>query len=506
MKPHSIDFDENRLLTLGRELDTWLERRGKPGEHNLGVYLAARLLKVRTRTGQLEGLVANPVQTLYEGKRSHSNIVLKARQMGITTWIAGQFFLRTITHRGTLSVQVAHTREAAEAIFAVVQRMWENLPAFYREGILHRSRANTGQMVFDRLDSEFRVVSAGEENAGRGLTIQNLHLSEVARWPGDAQATLAGLRAALAPGGELVLESTPAGACGAFYEEWQAAVDFSATVPGAGLTRHFFPWWLEPAYQAEAPACLTDAETALAATHGLTPEQLGFRRTIERRFRDRRAQEYAEDAESCFKASGECCFPVDRIDRRLALVAAPIATRRNGALEIWLPPIPGADYLLGVDSAGGGSAGDFASIQVIERNTGLQCAELRERLAPLELARAASALAREYNHAEIAVERNNHGSAVLAYLDAVEDYRRLYAHADSAGWLTSAGNKPAMIGRIGALLEEHSNLFFSRRFLSECRTFVNRPNGSSGAAPGSHDDCLMAMAVAHAVRAEHKPL
>ena len=61
-------------------------------------------------------------------------------------------------------------------------------PPSTANGILHRSRANTGQMVFDRLDSEFRVVSAGEENAGRGLTIQNLHLSEVARWPGDAQS------------------------------------------------------------------------------------------------------------------------------------------------------------------------------------------------------------------------------------------------------------------------------------------------------------------------------
>ena len=62
-------------------------------------------------------------------------------------------------------------------------------------------------MVFGELDSEFRVVSAGDENAGRGWTIQNLHASEVARWPGDAAATLAGLRAALVPGGEMTLES-----------------------------------------------------------------------------------------------------------------------------------------------------------------------------------------------------------------------------------------------------------------------------------------------------------
>ena len=74
------------------------------------------------------------MQLAFERAKSNSNIVLKARQMGITTWVAGQFFLKTITHPGTLTVQVAHTREAAEGIFAIVQRMWENLPAEWRDG------------------------------------------------------------------------------------------------------------------------------------------------------------------------------------------------------------------------------------------------------------------------------------------------------------------------------------------------------------------------------------
>ncbi len=112
-----------------------------------------------------------------------------------------------------------------------------------REGPLRRSKANAGQMCFPELDSEFRVVSAADENAGRGLTVQYLHCSEVSRWPGDAGATLAGLRAALAPGGEMVMESTPNGAYGCFYEEWGRAAT-------SGVVRHFFPWWMEEAYVA----------------------------------------------------------------------------------------------------------------------------------------------------------------------------------------------------------------------------------------------------------------
>ena len=484
--------DLERLLAVGRKL-----RDGSPGPKggSFCVELAERLLRVRDRQGKIQPLVANPVQRRFDERRGRSNIVLKARQMGMTTWVAAHFFLKTMTQPGVLTVQVAHTREAAEGIFGVVQRMWENLPREWQEGPLKRTRANAGQMIFGRLDSEFRVVSAGEENAGRGLTIQNLHLSEVGRWPGDAQATLAGLRAALAPGGEMVMESTPCGAYGAFYEEWMQAGE-------TGMVRHFFPWWMEPAYRGAAARDLSGGEKELVERHGLSAEQIGYRRELERSFRGLRAQEYAEDAESCFKASGDCCFPVEAIESRMARVQEPAARRRGGALLVWLPPACGREYLVGVDTAGGGSDGDYAAVQVIDRLTGLQCAELRERLTPLELARVSAALAREYGEAMIAVERNNHGSAVLAYLGAVEGYARVYASHGVAGWLTTAGNKPAMVSRIGALLEEESGLFFSRRLLAECRTFVTSQGGRTGAAQGSHDDCLMAMAVAQAVRAE----
>jgi hypothetical protein len=460
-----------------------------------GQAMAGSWLWVRGRDGVRHKLMANAAQQEFERRRGSRNIVLKARQMGMTTWIAGQYLLKTISNRGVLTVQVAHTRDAAEAIFGVVQRMWENLPACWREGPLVRSRANVGQMVFPRLDSEFRVLSAADENAGRGLTIQNLHLSEVSRWPGDAAATLAGLRAALAPGGEMTMESTPNGASGAFYEEWQRADE-------TGMVRHFLPWWLEPTYVAGAATDLRDDELALIERFGLSAQQIGFRRGLERSFRGLRRQEFAEDPVSCFRASGECCFEVEAIEERLSSVPPPIEMRRGGALQVWLPAIAGKEYLIAVDTAGGGSDGDFAAVQVIDLRTGLQCAELRERLGTLELARVSAALAREYGGAMIAVERNNHGAGVLAYLDAVERYAKVYEQDGVAGWLTSAGSKPGMVSRLGALLAEQPQLFYSRRLLEECRTFVTGASGKMGAANGSHDDCLMAMAIAQAVRAE----
>jgi hypothetical protein len=484
--------DLKELLDLGKQM-----------EENPGALIGAaeKLLMVRDREGVKKRLRANAAQRAFEQARGQRNIVLKARQMGMTTWVAGRFFLKTITACGVLTVQVAHTREAAEGIFRMVQRFWECLPEEMRDGPLRRSKANAGQMCFPELDSEFRVVSAGDESAGRGLTVQYLHCSEVSRWPGDAGATLAGLRATLAPGGEMVMESTPNGAYGCFYEEWGRAAS-------SNVVQHFLPWWMEEAYVA-APVAgeLREDEQSLVALHGLTRAQIGFRRGLEASYRGLRSQEFAEDAESCFKATGECCFEVEAVESRLAEVGEPVEVRRGGALQIWLPPVAGKDYLVAVDTAGGGPDGDFAAVQVIEMGSGLQCAELRQRLGTLELAKVSAGLAREYGASSgggalIAVERNNHGAGVLAYLDSVERYARVYEQAGVAGWLTTAGSKPGMVSRMGALLVESPWLFYSRRLLGECRTFVSMAGGRTGAANGAHDDCMMAMAIGQAVRAE----
>ena len=453
-------------------------------------------------------LRANAAQRCFETRRGRQNIVLKARQMGMTTWVAGQFFLRTITQPGTLTVTVAHTREAAEAMMAMIDRMWVGLPKDLREGVLRRSRAHAGGMMFGEIGSELRVASAADENAGRGLSIQNLHCSEVGRWPGDAAATLAGLRAALAPDGELVLESTPNGAYAAFYEEWRSAKEAgNRKQEAAGLVRHFLPWWMEPAYMGPAVSeeSLREDERRLVDVEGLSLEQIGFRRELERTYGGLRRQEFAEDAETCFRATGACCFDIEAIELRMSELEAPPGippgTRRNGALEIYLPPAAGREYCVAVDTAGGGEDGDFAAVQVVELGSGLQCAELKERLRPAELARVAAEIAREYGGALLAVERNNHGAAVLAYLATTERYERVYVGGDGqAGWLTTSASKAGMVTRMERLLRESPELFRSQRLLGECRSFVSGEGGRMAAARGSHDDLVMAMAIAQGVR------
>ncbi len=482
------------LQKLGEEMET---QPGFLGGNTAIAAMAEGLLVVRSRDGSPAKLRANAVQLEFERKRGQRNIVLKARQLGMTTWVAARFFLKTITHPGTLTLEVAHTQEAAEEIFRIVHRFVDWLPEPMRRGALKTGQSNVRQIVFPKLDSEYRVVSAADRNAGRGMTVQNLHCSELARWPGDAAETLAGLRAALAPDAEMVLESTPLGVGGCFHEEWLKADE-------TGMVRHFFPWWMEELYRAEAvdAASLSEEERALMTKQSLGLEQIGYRRQIGKGFRGLARQEYAEDEDSCFLASGECVFELASVEARMKTAQEPVERRNTGELEIWLPPVRGREYVVAVDPAGGGSEGDYSAAQVLEMETGLQCAEFAGHVGGLELADFVCGLAREYNGGWLVVERNNHGSGVLALAETACKYTRVYRQAGQAGWLTTSVSRPAMLGQLNAALVERPELFQSRRLLGECRSFVRMANGSSGALAGAHDDRVMAMAIGLAARAE----
>ena len=502
-------FSAERLKWVGAHLD-----EKPPANRRLGLYtnspeastwreyLMWAMLKIRGKSGHLRKLILNRAQRDLDRTSAKRNIVLKARQLGITTYVAARFFINCITREGTLSVQVAHDQRSAEEIFRIVHRLLENLPVELRKGALMTSRANVRQLVFPVFDSEYRVETAADPNAGRGLTIHNLHCSEVARWPRDVSETLASLRAAVPPDGEIFLESTPNGAGGTFYDEWQRA-------PQTGYARHFYPWWWDRSYRLPVEIVkFTDEEVELMQKHGLDAAQIAFRREVQANFRNRAREEFAEDPETCFLASGECIFDADILEQRLTQRMPPVEESDHGRLLTFLPPIPPQNdappkqYIIGVDPAGGGTEGDYSCAQVIEVSGGMQCAELHGHLPPEALASQVALLAKRYNNALVAVERNNHGHAVLAYLALDQGCLNLYQMGGQAGWLTNVVTRPRMLEQLRQLLANGSCMFFSPRLLEECRTFIRHPDGSCAAAAGAHDDTVIAMAIAQAVRAE----
>lgn len=471
-------------------------------------------LKIRDKHGALIKIVPNRAQEEYNRCAGQRNIVLKARQLGITTHVAAKFFLETINNHGTLTVQVAHDQRAAEAIFRIVHRFLENLPDDARRERLKTSRSNVRQIVFKELDSEYRVETAADSNAGRGSTIHNLHCSEVAMWPGDPAATLAGLRAAVPPHGTVVLESTPRGAAGCFYEEWRRA-------PETGYVKHFLPWWWDESYRRDNVDVgkLSEEELELRRLYQLDDAQIAFRREVKANFGQRAREEYAEDSETCFRMSGDCVFEIETIEDRLRLLADPSERHNNGELEIYFPPVAGKKYVIGVDPAGGTEDGDYSCAEVLDKESGQQCAELLARLRPQDFASRVADLAVQYGNCTVVVERNNHGHAVLAALNSIAERKSVpngcsrdmpagkfrnetiwLDSSDEQGWLTTVANRPPMLELFGTMLRTRPVLLNSRRLLEQCRTFVRGRDGRPEAAPGSHDDAVLAIAIAYAVR------
>src|SRR6185437_12510822 len=91
------DAERNDLLSYGKLLHG--TENTEEGREAL-LQLAEELLRIRNRSGEHVKLIPNRAQRAFEEKRGQRNIVLKARQMGISTWVSGRFFLKTITRRG----------------------------------------------------------------------------------------------------------------------------------------------------------------------------------------------------------------------------------------------------------------------------------------------------------------------------------------------------------------------------------------------------------------------
>jgi hypothetical protein len=199
--------DPNRsvLMACGKMLDLQIVNgAGEP--QTTRDFLMQSLLRIRDKSGLQRSSVPNEAQQQIAVRWGNKNIILKARQLGMKTYVAARFFIETITRPGTLTVQVANDQCSAEDIFRMVHRFQENLPEELKKGVLRTSRANVRQLVWPALDSEYRVDSAADPNAGRGSTIRDLHCSEVARWSRDGAEALRSLRAAVPPDGQVVLE------------------------------------------------------------------------------------------------------------------------------------------------------------------------------------------------------------------------------------------------------------------------------------------------------------
>lgn len=272
-------------------------------------HYAVKCLKIRTKSGSVEPLELNVAQKYIhervEEQRAKTGkvraIILKGRQQGCSTYIEGRFYWRVSHTRGVRAFILTHEEEATNNLFELANRYHENCPPPVKPST---SAANAKELHFNKLDSGYKVGTAGNKAVGRSSTVQLFHGSEVGFWP-NAQQHAAGILQAIpdAPGTEAFLESTANGIGNFFHQQWQAAE--------AGESEYiaiFVPWYWQPEYRKVVPDDfeLTEDERAYRDAYGLDLEQMSWRRTkiVELKDPTLFKQEYPATAAEAFQVSG----------------------------------------------------------------------------------------------------------------------------------------------------------------------------------------------------------
>lgn len=287
-----------------------------------------------------ERLVSLVLQDIANGEPVRY-IVLKARQMGLSTVIEALAFWWTTTHRNIKTVIIAHETEAATNLYQMFKRYFDNCHVQFQPD---RKYNNKKELVFDvedkvkeeyaelgqrhpGLGSEIKTMVA-DEGKGRSATIHFFHGSEVAFWKVKADVVSASLQAIpLRVGTFAFLESTANGVGGFFYKAWQ-----NAKKKKSNFKAIFFAWHEHDKYEihrlnsAGEPWKLTyydEEETALLELFELKgypreswDPKIIWRREKKKEFLDdpkKFYQEYPSTDMEAFLASGRPKFDIPQL-------------------------------------------------------------------------------------------------------------------------------------------------------------------------------------------------
>lgn len=484
-------------------------------------------------------------------------IILKARQIGISTAVEGIMFTLAMSRPNFRGTVLAHQITSSQHLLGMTRYYYET---FWARDAYPKRYAAQNQLAWGGTNSHLRISTANSVESGRGLTPHFLHGSEVAFWK-DAETIMTGLHQSIGrdPGTFIFLESTANGVGGYFHDTWQRAM-----ANDIRYTPLFFPWWAHPSYTATAIG-LGDLARAFVfaddeerflwnflskprlvnGTHmpALSREEIASRLVWRREILatecqgdlNKFHQEYPSTPEEAFIATGSNVFALDR----LAKIYEPMPNARvgrlynengkirfiedaGGPLEIYVPPgnghyVIGGDAQKAVAASAMTSGTDYCCAQVIDRRTWEQAARLRGRWDQNSFGEQMLMLGYYYNEAILAPETGIGGPGVAAHL-AARGYPRIWRHRKGnkmpgvvdnvLGWISSAQTKPQAIGNLQSAIFDatdpralaldvgiriHDEITFN-----EMRNYVVLIDGSFGNAGGktSHDDTVMALGIA----------
>ena len=399
------------------------------------------------------------------------NIVLKSRQLGMSTLVAAYSVWMGIFQREKNILIIATKLAVAQNFITKVKTMIRSLPKWL---LLPEIVANNKQMIQFSHGSQIKAIPTSED-AGRSEALSLLIVDEAA-FVRNFDTIWTGIYPTISTGGRVIILSTPNGVGGQYYKLYTEAQ--------SGLNE-FNPIKIMWDEHPERGQAWFDE-----VTKNLSKRQI--------------AQEYLCD----FATSGETFLDSSSLLWLGEMIEKPIDRQgMDKNVWIWKYPLSEHDYVLSADVSRGDSK-DYSTFHIIDNTTSEVVAEYKGKIRPDTFAELINEFGLKYNKALVCPENNSYGFATILKLQELK-YPRLYyrkrktayigdyippSTAETAGFNTNGKTRGTILSKLEEVIRNKQIIIRSSRFYEELKTFSWK-TGRAEAKRGFNDDLVMSMAI-----------
>jgi hypothetical protein len=400
------------------------------------------------------------------------NIVLKSRQLGLSTLVAAYSVWMAIFKKEKNILIIATKLKVAQNFIIKVKTMIKSLPKWL---LLPEIVSNNKQEIIFSHGSQIKAIPTSED-AGRSEALSLLIVDEAA-FVRNFDTIWTGIYPTISTGGRVIILSTPNGVGGQYHKLYTEAE--------AGLNE-FNPikiMWDEHPERGD--------EWFKQVTANLSKRQI--------------AQEYLCD----FAISGETYLDTVTIEWLGTLVTQPkMREGPDNNVWIWKQPLTENEYVISADVARG-DAKDYSTFHVIDVTNSEVVAEYKGKIRPDNFATLINQYGLKYNKALVCPENNSYGYATILKLQELK-YPRLYYRRrkgvyigsyvpeqtpDVAGFNTNGKTRGTILTKLEEVLRNKQIAVYSSRFYEELKVFAVNRDGRASARRGYNDDLVMSLAI-----------
>lgn len=411
---------------------------------------------------------------LRDFEKHRFNIVLKSRQLGLSTITAGYALWLALFYKDKNILVIATKLNTAINFIKKVKTMLESVPKW-----MLLCKADITKQAIEFSNGSLVKAIPTSEDAGRSESLSLLIVDEAA-FVRDFEDIWTGLYPTLSTGGRAIILSTPNGVGGQYYKLWTEAE------AGANLFNTIkLPWWVHPEH-----------------------DQAWFEKESKNFSRRAIAQEFLCD----FISSGETFLQQEQMDYIRENISQPDKSDIDRNLWIWQDPVPDHRYVIGADVGRGdqSGSGDYSAFHIIDVDEGNQVAEYMARIPPDKFAELLYKVGEKYNNALIVPENNSYGWTTCTrlrdmgypfiYNDKMRgdpwDQRNAIMHSDAKpGFSTQTQSRHNVLIKLEELLRNKRLNVFSQRLYDQLQGFVWQGHKAM-ALRDCHDDLVLSLAIA----------